>query len=269
MNSGLPEKKRRLSLSLSKKSERFTVCSSEDLQRASKKAVPKNTTVAINWAFRLFEDWVSHSNELEGHCYSVEDLLSHDDSAKVSEILSLFCLDIKQQNGKPYTPKSVLQILVNLQNYAREKDKECFHFMNPKDERFTQIHTVLDNLSHKLHKQGVGANKIQARVVTVSEEEQLWQSGVMGSDTPHTLQNSVFYLCGIYLCLRGGDEHRELKITQFVIQEVDNPHNPSEKIKRSTYIENGSKNRSGCIPILNDFTTVLSIILKYCMLLMG
>ena len=145
-----------------------------------------------------------------------------------------------------------MQILVNLQNYAREKDKECFHF---KDERFTQIHTVLDNLSHKLHKQGVGANKIQARVVTVSEEEQLWQSGVMGSDTPHTLQNSVFYLCGIYLCLRGGDEHRELKITQFVIQEVDNLHNPSEKIKR--------------ILILNDFTTVLSIILKYCMLLMG
>ena len=117
--------------------------------------------------------------------------------------------------------------------------------MNPKDEHFTQIHTVLDNLSRKLHKQGFGANKIQARVVTVSEEEQLWQSGVMGSDTPHALQNSVFYLCGIYLCLRGGDEHRELKITQFVIQEVDNPHNPSEKIKRLTYTENGSKNRSG------------------------
>ena len=36
--------------------------------------------------------------------------------------------------------------------------------MNPKDERFTQ---VLNNLSRKLHKQGVGANKIHERVVTV------------------------------------------------------------------------------------------------------
>ena len=105
MNSGLPEKKRRLSLSLSNKSERFTVCLSEDLQRASKKAVPKNTTVAINWAFRLFEAWVSHSNELEGHCYSIENLWSHDDS----EMLSLFNLEIKQQNGKPYTPKTVFK----------------------------------------------------------------------------------------------------------------------------------------------------------------
>ena len=82
--------------------------------------------------------------------------------------------------------------------------------MNTKDERFTKLHTVLDNLSRKLHKDGIGALKLQARVVTDAEEEELWQSGVMGCETPRAQQNAVFYFCGIYLCLRGGDKHRGL-----------------------------------------------------------
>ena len=70
--------------------------------------------------------------------------------------------------------------------------------MNPKDEHFTQIHTVLDNLFRKLHKQGVGARKLQAHVVTDAEEQELWCSRVMGCGTPQTLQYAVFYLSVIY-----------------------------------------------------------------------
>ena len=97
----------------------------------------------------LFEDWVSHVNsyheEEAEHCYSVTDLWSQEDPSKVSEMLC-FCLEFKQQNGNSYTPKSLLQILINLQNYARSKDDNCFNFMNAKDTRFTQIHNVLDNV---------------------------------------------------------------------------------------------------------------------------
>ena len=44
---------------------------------ASKKAVPKNTTTAVNWAFRVFLDWVHHSKEVEGCSYTVQDLWRH------------------------------------------------------------------------------------------------------------------------------------------------------------------------------------------------
>ena len=33
---------------------------------ASNKAVPKNTTTAVSWAFRVFLDCVRHSREVEG-----------------------------------------------------------------------------------------------------------------------------------------------------------------------------------------------------------
>ena len=159
MDDDLCKKKRRLSLSLLKKKERFSVTTEEDVQLASKKIVPKNNTRAINWPFRIFEDWIVHSHDVKGRSYQTEDLWMHEDADKFSEMLSCFCLEIKQQNGTPYTPKSLLQILINLQKYAHEQDKRSFYFMNQKYERFKRIHTVLNNL---LHKDGIGATKSQA-----------------------------------------------------------------------------------------------------------
>ena len=159
--------------------------------------------------------------------------------------MSQFCLEAKQQNGKPYTPKSLLQILINLQNYARTKDEDSLPFMSQKDEHFKRIHTVLDNVSRELHKEGVGTVKVQARVVTDTEETQLWEMGMMGAHSPVALQNAVFFYCGVYFCLRGGDKHRDLKCSQFEIKEVENPPERTLMIKCLTYTEHGSKNRPG------------------------
>ena len=62
------------------------------------------------------------------------------------------CLETRKQNG--LTPKSLLQILINLQKYAHSQDLESFYFMNKKDACFKHIHTVrLDNISRQLHKE--------------------------------------------------------------------------------------------------------------------
>ena len=237
-----PKKKRRVSLSLSKGKNRFSTASSEELETASIKFVPKNTTTAINWAFRIFSDWTQQSGDEN---YQPESLWMLRDSEKFATMMSQFCLEVKQQNGKPYTPKSLLQILINLQNYARTKDENSLPFMSQKDERFKRIHTVLDNVSRELHKEGVGTVKVQARVVTDTEETQLWEMGMMGAHSPVALQNAVFFYCGVYFCLRGGDEHRDLKCSQFEIKEVENPSEQTQMIKCLTYTEHGSKNRPG------------------------
>ena len=93
-NNSPRKKKRRLSLSRSKNRERFSVCTAEDVEAALKKKVPKNTLTAVNWAFQVFEDWVIHSNYVDGRCYKVEDLWSHEDPAKLCEMLAYFCLAI-------------------------------------------------------------------------------------------------------------------------------------------------------------------------------
>ena len=100
-----------------------------------------------------------------------------------------------------------------------------------KDPRFNCLHTILDNITCKLHKEEVGTFKIQARTITVAEKQQLWESGVIGTSTPSALLNGVFFYCGIHLCLRGGSEHRSLKVSQFTIKQVENPSASDELIK--------------------------------------
>ena len=65
--------------------------------------------------------------------------------------------------------------------------------MNTKDVRFSRIHTVLDNVARQLHKDGVGVSKVQARVITMEEEEQLWEKGIIGTQSPTPLLNGVFF----------------------------------------------------------------------------
>ena len=75
-----------------------------------------------------------------------------------------------------------------------------------------------------------------AEVVTKDEKNQLWDTGVIGTDSPRSLQNAVFYYNGKNFCLRGGEECRQLKISQ--IQCV---YSPDDYI----YHEFVSKNRQG------------------------
>ena len=222
----------------------FDTSSVDDLDTASKRFVPKNTNISLKWAFRIFSHWVEHSKEV-GRDYKTEDLWLCRDAKQFTTMLSQYCLEVKQRNGTPYTPKSILQILINLQSYARSQDTDSFSFMNQKDTRFLRIHNVLDNMSCSLHKEGVGVFKVQARIITETEEQRLWESGVMGTSCPTSLLNAVFFYCGLHLCLRGGDEHLSLKFSQFLIKKVENPSKPNETIECLVYSEHGSKNRPG------------------------
>ena len=50
-----------------------------------------------------------------------------------------------------------------------------------------------------------------------------------------------FFYCGLYLCLCGGEEHRQLKLSQFEVEEVPHSTEKRKMIKAVTYAEHGSK----------------------------
>ena len=60
--------------------------------------------------------------------------------------------------------------------------------------------------------------KKHAESFTKDEENSLWKSGVLGTHTTSTLQCYIFLIKGC--CLRGGEEHRNLKLSQFC--KIDN-----------------------------------------------
>ena len=59
-----------------------------------------------------------------------------------------------------------------------------------------------------------------AQPFTKVEEQLLWEREVLGTSTPKSLLNAVFYLNGKNFCLRGGEEHCHLAISQIVRQQL-------------------------------------------------
>ena len=92
----------------------------------------------------------------------------------------------------------------------------------------------MDAYFRKLRQDGIGVEIKHTGVISKEEESLLWERGILGTSTPLALLRSVFYYNGKIFCLRGGEEHRQLKFSQ--LKRVE---------KGFVYTENGSKNRSG------------------------
>ena len=249
-----PSKKRRISLSLKerrkqKTAERFAKVSSKEMETCKKKPSCKNTDKSQLWAFCVFQSWIENQDTSESDDdirYNESDLFA-EDSERVCSMMCKFIIEARQRNGSPYSPKTLLQLATNLQSYALKENPNSCRFMDSKNPVFKPFHNVLNNTSRKLLSEGIGATKNQARVVTPNEESMLWEKGTIGTHSPNALLNAVFFYCGMYFCLRGGEEHRELKMSQLVFKDVANPSDETQTIRCLEYTEHGSKNRKGLV----------------------
>ena len=57
-------------------------------------------------------------------------------------------------------------------------------------------------------------NKKQTPSLSEEDEDSLWESGVQRCETAKGLLNCIFFYKGKTFCLCGGQEHRELKLSQ-------------------------------------------------------
>ena len=109
-------------------------------------------------------------------------------------------------------------------------------FPGYRKKEFDKFHACLDNTFRQLRTDGFGSSSKHAEVFSKEEEALLWDKEVLGIGSPKQLLRAVFYLNGRNFCLRGGEEHRQLKLSQ--LQRCTDPD-------RFVYTEHASKNRSG------------------------
>ena len=110
--------------------------------------------------------------------------------------------ETRKQHGSEYPPKTLYQLLAGLLRDMRSRKPNCCNFLDPDDHRFEELHSGIDNLFRELRSSGVGSDTKSAEVITKDEEAQ-----------PQALFRAVFFLNGRNFCLRGGDEHRRLKLS--------------------------------------------------------
>ena len=86
---------------------------------------------------------------------------------------------------------------------------KAYKFLQDPD--FLQIKNTLNGLMKDRAKEGLGNQPKQAEVITLAEEERMWATGVLGSDNPTQLLNTLIYFIGLNFALRSEQEHRNLR----------------------------------------------------------
>ncbi len=94
---------------------------------------------------------------------------------------------------------------------------------------------MLDSLFKELQKDGVAKDTKYAEIISKEDKIKLWETIVIGTENPKALLRAVFFLSNF--CLRGGQEHRDLKLSQLVKCTSPSLH--------YLYLENSSKNNPG------------------------
>ena len=197
------------------KKPRFAVAVPEDTEASKKPVEVKNTERSTMWAVRAFYSWVEEHNERSDEKCPIE-LLCMDDMSLLSKWLCIFVKEARRDNGELYTPRSISMLLSGLQRFINSKceaSEPLVKLVDPTNPAFRELHNVVERRYRELHEQGVGAIRKQADIISREEEEALWQSGALGTRSPLAVLNSVFYFNGLHFVLRGGQEHRNLKIS--------------------------------------------------------
>ena len=67
---------------------------------------------------------------------------------------------------------------------------------------------AVDNMMQQRTRDGIGTNKQQVDIVSIAQENYLWEKGFLGSQDDKHLLNAVLWILGINFGLRGGHDHR-------------------------------------------------------------
>ena len=211
-----------------------------DFEEFTRGYVPPNTSYDTQKCVKLFIDWRSARNALFPDNLVPDDILASENKGEICIWLCKFVTEVRKKDEQPYPPKTLQHYLLGIQRHIRQSTKCPINLLT--DSEFIQLRNLLDALYRKLHAAGVGTSTKRTPVLTADDEDKLWSSKVLDPDTPQGLLNCVFFLNGKNFCLRGGSEHRDLKMSQLAREVVTLDGKP---LVRYMYTEYVSKNHAG------------------------
>ena len=76
----------------------------------------------------------------------------------------------------------------------RNINPDCPNFIDKKDNHFKSLHRSMDSYFHNLHSNSIRRHMKHAKSLSKEDEQKIWQSGVMETSTPRSLQNAAFFV---------------------------------------------------------------------------
>ena len=196
-----PRKKKCLSLpkprrsrALKESTNRFAKPVDESvLEKAAKGVVPLKTEQSTIWAVSNFESWRSSRESGSSDAAVPPDILRSNDAELVCKWLCSYVLETRKTDGSLYPPATIRSLVSGLNRHLQENGA-TFSVFDKNDARFRPLLKTLDSLSCDLHKQGVGAVRNSAKIISEEHECVFWEKNLLGFTTPKVLQCTVFFM---------------------------------------------------------------------------
>ena len=181
-----------------------------ELQRIRLK---KKTEAKVNWAVNAYKEWrndrLYHFNYDVGIYFADLDDLPNLTKENLEHALCRFVPEVTKVKGEgPYPGKTLYQMIVAIQKFLNI-NKLNWKLIDSNE--FSDLRVVLDNVMQERTAMNVGVTKRQAQVISYETEQELWDKGFLGEDTPDKLRNTTLFLIGINVYLRAIEEHYYLR----------------------------------------------------------
>ena len=192
--------------------DRFhTPVNEETLEAMGRKRFADNTERKVTWAAQMYRDWRNFrlmKGTTDPRIVSADiDCLTKLDKVSLSYALSNFIMEVKKCDGMDFPGQTLYQIVICLQFFLETQGHEWKLVDDPV---FIRFKNTLDNTMKERAKAGLGW-AVSATPITLSDEDKMWQEGVLGEDEPETLRDTVVFLLGLNFVLCGGLEQRNLR----------------------------------------------------------
>ena len=176
-----------------------------------------HTEANTRWALANFSTWQKRRNERfpeDSDEHVPSELLKSTDPKLLTKWLSLYAAEARKQDGGVYPPKTIYLLLAGLLRHMRSLNPVCPNFLSSSNSEFTQLHHSLEDTFRELRVNEVMSETKTSEAFSKEEEDRLWSSGALSTETPKGLLRAVFFLNGRNFGLVGGDKHRQLKLSQ-------------------------------------------------------
>lgn len=139
-------------------------------------------------------------------------------------------------DGQDFPPRTLKEVIALIQHFFNHKLRRKLSLFN--DIEFIESREVLDAQMKFLAREGNVKPKRRADIISRDMEDQLWSTGLLGSDSPKKLLETLIYLLGLHLGLRACSEHKALEYERQIKLVVTNG------VEYLEYVEGVSKNKS-------------------------
>ena len=188
------------------------ITSSQRLKELKEITVKKNTGRKLNWAICAYNDWRDERLSTLQYNYSIysSDLRQLDKLTRpeFAESLCVFIPEVRKRSGEHFPGKTLYQLIIAIQSYLNA-NKIPWKLID--DPEFIEVSTVLDNIMMERTEMNLGVNSRQADLITIDMENDLWERGYLGDDTPDKLRTTVYFVLGINCYLRSIQDHYNLR----------------------------------------------------------